>query len=87
VAHGCEQPLLTISAPSQALLQMKQLLLQLGPATEGVLKSALQFLQARGFKQQFELAERELRDSLQQLSAVLQFSGKVRPTGWLPDGV
>jgi hypothetical protein len=74
----------------QALLSLKHLLQQFGGvSSEGVANKALQFLHARGFKQQFDLVEQEMRDCLVQLSAVLgfiQFTAQVRAAaGWLAD--
>jgi hypothetical protein len=84
-ATCCERPLwpllaLTASAPPQALLEMKQLLQQFGQSSQGRLQRMLQFLNAQGYKQQFDVVEQELRDCLVQLSAVLnitQFTSQV----------
>jgi hypothetical protein len=71
---------LTTSA-SQALLEIGQLLEQFGTSSQGRVRRLLQFLNARGFKLQFDLLEQELRDCLVQLSAILsvsQFTSQVR---------
>jgi hypothetical protein len=77
---GIEQQLMT-SAPSQALLELKQLLLRFQKSQGGgVMKRMLHFLSAQGFRQQFEEQEQELRDCLVQLSAILntaQFTSQV----------
>jgi hypothetical protein len=78
---GIEQRL-TTRAPPQALLELKELLLQFQKSQGGgVMKRMVHFLNAQGFKQQFEEQEQELRDCLVQLSAILntaQFTSQVR---------
>jgi hypothetical protein len=69
--YGIEQQLRT-GAPSQALLELKELLLQFQKSQGGgVMQRMLHFLSAQGFRQQFEEQEQELRDCLVQLSAIL----------------
>jgi hypothetical protein len=78
---------LTTSAPSQALLELKQLLQQFQKSKGGgVMKRMVHFLNAQGFRQQFEEQEQELRDCLVQLSAILnmaQFTSQVRAAAGL----
>jgi hypothetical protein len=66
----------------QVLQEIQQLLLQFAKSSEGgVMKRMLHFLNAQGFRQQFEEQEQELRDCLLQLSAVLnavQVTSQVR---------
>jgi hypothetical protein len=72
---------LTTRAPSQAMLELKELLLQFQKSQGGgVMKRMVHFLNAQGFRQQFEEQEQELRDCLVQLSAILntaQFTSQV----------
>ena len=60
---------------------MKQLLQQISKSSEGrVTKRLLHFLNAQGFRQEFEQLEQELRDCLVQLSTILnvvQFTSQV----------
>jgi hypothetical protein len=68
------------SALPQVLLEMKHLLLQFQATSQGRVQRILQFLNAQGFKLQFDLAEQELRDCLLQLSTILdmaQFAAQV----------
>jgi hypothetical protein len=59
----------------QVLLEMKQLLLQFQRRSEGpAIRQMLQFLKTRGYQQQFEMLEQELRDCLMQLSGILNIA-------------
>jgi hypothetical protein len=75
-----KQLLTLVHAPPQALLEMKQLLLQFQKTPHQRVQRMLNFLNAQGYKQQFNLLEQELRDCLVQLSTILnvtQFTSQV----------
>jgi hypothetical protein len=72
--NGVEKQL-TARASSQALLELKELLLQFQKSQGwGVIRRMLHFLNAQGFRQQFEEQEQELRDCLVQLSTFLSMT-------------
>jgi hypothetical protein len=66
---------LTTRVPLQALLELKELLLRFQKSQgRGVMNRMLHFLNAQGFRQQFEEQEQELRDCLVQLSTILSMT-------------
>jgi hypothetical protein len=64
---------------------MKELLQQLDKASTGIANRVLLFLNAQGYKEQFDLLEQELRDCLVQLSAILNMSQFTSQVGCLTD--
>jgi hypothetical protein len=85
---GCCHVQLTRSA-LQVLLEMQQLMQRLDRSSQGRTQRLLLLLKAQGYKELFGVAEQELRDCLEQLSAILniaQFTSQVCFTAdWLTD--